>query len=260
MRALLAACLLATLAGCASAPPPTPLGPPPPAGAGPALAVAPFALRYEPSAARPRQADGALEPFAPPYRPALDLAALRERVGALLRERGGYRSVALLPPGKETSSPELREAARRAGARWLLEVWLEDAGVRLRGRNGLTAFKVVVLIVSSILIFPAVDPLNWFLPGEDYELTWYARFRVSEVDGGAERAAGYLELGAWDSFAAFPPAPTRGWFILGFLRAPGCLGEEHWQEIAEQLEDRARAELERGLVTAVEGPCQAKER
>ena len=123
--------------------------------------------------------------------------------------------------------------------------------MRLKEKNGLHGLKVATLIVSSILIFPAVDPLNWFLPGEDYELNYSLRWRLSEVSGD-ELAGGYLELGAWDSFAAFGPGPTRSWFIIGFLRAPGCLDEEDWREIGAQLEQSAERELRVGVTAALE--------
>lgn len=192
--------------------------------------------------------------FVPPYRPAVEAEELRDELAELLSTRGAFERVVRLE-GADSSSA-LRQAARQQGARWLLEVWLEDVSVRLKEKNGLHGFKIAVLIVSSILIFPAVDPLNWFLPGEDYEFGYSLRWRLSEVSGD-ELAGGYLELGAWDSFAAFGPGPTRSWFVIGFLRAPGCLDEEDWGEIGEQLEASARRELRVGLTAAAESALRA---
>lgn len=250
------ALLLLLGTGCASFTP-TELGAPPAARSGPALALAPFRVGYEASAERGRSPEGDLLEFVPPYRPGLARQELREELVGLLRTRGAFERILALDAQDESSSA-LRQAARKQGARWLLEVWFEDVSVRLKEKNGLHGLKIANLIVSSILIFPAVDPLNWFLPGEDYELGYSIRWRLSEVSG-SEVAGGYLELGAWESFAAFGPGATRSWFIIGFLRAPGCLDEEDWAEIGEQLETNARRELRVGLTAAVEAALSPRD-
>jgi len=241
--------LLLLASGCASFAP-TQLPAPPAARSGPALALAPFRVSYDPSSERGLGPEGDPEPFVPPYRPSVASEELREELAELLGARSAFEQVLRLDAAE--SSAELRGAARQRGARWLLEVWFEDVSVRLKEKNGLHGLKIATLIVSSILIFPAVDPLNWFLPGEDYELGYSIRWRLSEVSGD-EVAGGFLELGAWDSFAAFGPGATRSWFVIGFLRAPGCLDEEDWAEIGDQLEASARRELRVGLTAAVEG-------
>jgi hypothetical protein len=242
------------VSGCAS-PPLSELGAPPQASSGPSLAIAPLPVRYEASATGP----GAAEAFFPPYRPRIDIEAATEEFVDLLKRRAGYERVTLLDLDPKASGTERRAAAKAAQAAWLLEASMEDVYVRLKRKpTGMHAFKIAVLIVSSILLFPAVDPLNWFLPGEDYELVYTLQFRLSDVSSGEEVAAGYLELGAWDSFAAFPPAPTRTWFILGFLRTPGCFDQEDWIEVGEKLALRAHHELIVGIVRALEAPLRQR--
>ncbi|MCO5165152.1 MAG: hypothetical protein M9894_02135 [Planctomycetes bacterium] len=201
-------------------------------------------------------------PFTLPYRPATDLAAARARAATLLAERGVFERVHLLPDDDPTLDPDLgvtpevrhvwRETARARGARWLLEPVLEEARVELLEKNGLHALKVVTLIVSSIFIFPAVDPLNWFIPGEDYGVVQRLAWRVTDLDEGPG-GEGQRELVTRASFADLGPGPTRGFFIVGFLRAPGCLDEEDWAHIAGQLTEVAAEDLARGLVLAGEG-------
>ncbi|MCW8140694.1 MAG: hypothetical protein KIT58_17475 [Planctomycetota bacterium] len=203
-----------------------------------------------------------LEPFSTPYRPATDLAATRARAGALLAERGVFERVHLLPADDPTLDPVLgvtpevrhvwRETARARGARWLLEPVLEEARVELIEKNGLHALKVVNLILSSIFIFPGVDPLNWFIPGEDYGVVQRLAWRVTDLDDGPG-GEGLRELVTRASFADIGPGPTRGFFIVGFLRAPGCLDEEDWTHVAGQLTEVAAEDLARALVGAAEG-------
>lgn len=201
-------------------------------------------------------------PFSTPYRPATDLAATRARAGALLVERGVFERVHLLPDDDPTLDPVVgvtpevrhvwRETARARGARWLLEPVLEEARVELIEKNGLHALKVVNLILSSIFIFPGVDPLNWFIPGEDYGVVQRLAWRVTDLDDGPG-GEGLRELVTRASFADLGPGPTRGFFIVGFLRAPGCLDEEDWTHVAGQLTEVAAEDLARALVGAAEG-------
>lgn len=258
--------LVALACGCTSPPPPTEWGPAPEAR-GPVLALAPIAVGYsswrdvvaEDLEERPTDDEGEARNdddvrFTPPYRPSVDAAALTQRVAHQLEGRGGFKRVVTLPTwrGERAPSPsELRRAAQEAGAQWLLEIDLDDASTRLKRKNGLHGVKIGVLIVSSLLIFPAVDPLNWFLPGEDYETTYFVRYRISDVKGDPV-ASGSLELGAWESFAALPPAHHREFYVIGFLRTPGCLDAEAWGEIHADLAERAEHELLVGLVHGVE--------
>ncbi len=269
-RALATLLGVATLAGCAGAPDPlaTPLAEP----LGPALAIAAPTVAYTPTATRtvwesgdpeapgwaplecadcherlptaagppPRCAEcGATRvrlAFATPYRPTVDASDLQRALVERLEARRTLARVLALPPPAPGAPPgDPLAAARAAGAAWLLDLAVEDAEVAMLRTNWLQPVKVAILIVSSILIFPAVDPPNWFLPSEVYGTTLRVRWRLREVEGGAEVATGTFEATAEDAFAAFWPAPSRGFFVIGFLRAPGCLEEEHWAGVAEHL-------------------------
>lgn len=278
------------LAGCAAAPEPlaAPEGAP-----GPRIAFAPLTRDYVPTHALPERAvgerveayerfqcaacgepappeGGALAPcpecgglryrpaFAAPFRPAVDdpLPA----VEALLEQRGTFAGVSHLeaPAGAGELAHERREAlltaARAADAAWLVELALEDVRVELAERNALHPLKIVVFILSAVLIFPGVDPLDWFLPGEDYALKARVRWRLWDTASGSLLAEGTQESEARRSFAPFGlgDAGSRSWFLAGFLRVPGCLDEEDWDEIADQLVDRGRDALERALVELIE--------
>lgn len=200
-------------------------------------------------------------PFAPAYRPRLDAASVRARAAGLLEQRRVFSRVHLLPADDPTLDPELgvtpevrrawRETARGRGARWLLEPVLDEARVELVEKNGLHALKVVNLVVCSLLIFPAVDPINWVLPGEDYGVVQRLTWRLTDLDGGLA-SDGRRDLTTSASFNAFGPGPSREFYVVGFLRAPGCLDEEAWAEIADQLAPAAAEDLARALVLAAE--------
>lgn len=201
--------------------------------------------------------------FSPPFRPRVDDAAIRARASELLVSRGVFAKVDALPaddpkvePGLEPT-PELRhvwaETAKARGARFLLEPVLEEVRVELLAKNGWHVFKVINLIVSSIFIFPAVDPLNWVIPGEDYGYVQRLRWRVTDLEhpeAGSEVRV--QELVTRASFNDLGPGPSRGFFVVGFLRAPGCLEEEDWAGICAELEPVAVEELARALVVAAE--------
>jgi len=238
-------------AGCAAVPLATPGPPPsgPPAGS---LSVAPLPRAYVPTLEEPLDEQGQRPLFTPPYRIAINAAEVRQSVLRSLDQRGGFESVLPLEAPPKALPSELLRAAQAAGSELLLEVTLDDAEVRLLETNSLHGFKIAVLIVSSILIFPAVDPLNWFLPGEEYGVTLHATWRLTEVATGKKLGRGYLESTASDSFAAFGFGYTRPWYVIGFLRAPGCIDEEEWEEIGSQLVERAQAQLQADLIEAVE--------
>lgn len=243
--------LLGALSGCAVVPLPTPGPRPegPPAGA---LSVAPLPRGYVPTFEEPLDEKGQPPHFSPPYRIAIDAGVVRQNLLRSLHERGGFRSVDPLEAPPKALPSEVLRGAQAAGSDLLLEVSLDDAEVRLVETNGLHGFKIAVLIVSSILIFPAVDPLNWFLPGEEYGVTLHATWRLTEVSTGKRIGRGYLESTASDSFAAFGFGYTRPWYVIGFLRAPGCIDPEEWEEIGSQLKERAQAQLEVDLIESVE--------
>jgi len=281
---------LSWLAGCAS---PAPgllpvVGPP-----GPALALAAFEVRYTPTASLPSVSagqhvarherllclscgdeqeplDGACTPcdcgaksfrprFSRPFRPAFDPDVLRTRLVETLATRGSFARVEpLAAPDpsltREAGSRASREAARAQGLEWLLEVSLDDARTVFVEKNGLHAFKIVVLIVSSILIFPGVDPLNWFLPGEDYAVRLSGEWTLRDAADGAEVARGLFDAEHLESFAAFGlgDIKSRNFFVVGFMRAPGCLDEDDWSDVTGQLEEGAVGATIRALVTQVE--------
>ena len=296
MATRLCVLLLALVCGCGSAPV-LDLGPPPVGPPAPTLAVAPLGIGYGPTADRPRvrageetwrsldcdrcgealgSREGKLEPcpecghdvfrpaFSPPFAPRIRADDVRGRVVDLLGQRGGFERVIALEVDSAAAAvggaEARREAARRAGAAWLLEAEVEDARVELADTNWLQPVKVGVLLVSSLLIFPAVDPINWFLPGEDYGVRTRVRWRLSEVATGAELGAGLLETDARQSFAAFGPGPTRPWYVVGFLRVPSCLDEEAWTEIAAQLDEHAVADLTGALVRTAEAAATSPPR
>lgn len=201
--------------------------------------------------------------FTPPFRPRIDDTALRARAAELLVERGVFAKVDALPaddPKVEHGvepTPEMRhvwaETARARGARFLLEPVLEEARVELVEKNGYHVVKIINLIVCSVLIFPAVDPINWMIPGEDYGYVQRLRWRVTDLEHPEAGSAVHVrELITRASFNDFGPGPSRGFFIVGFLRAPGCLDEEDWGEITAELEPVAVEELARALVLAAE--------
>jgi hypothetical protein len=250
----------AFLAGCAG---PEPLPLPLPAAEAtrrPALAIAPIMSLYEASADRPLLADGARVAFSRPFKPRTDTEPVRNRAWAILHQRGLFSRVELLPaddPRPAGLEPaQLRQAwrdtARAKGARYLLEPTLEDARVELIEKNGWHVFKIIDLIVSSILIFPAVDPLNWVIPGEDYGVVQWLGWKVTDLENDTLVAEGRLERVTKASFNDFGPGPSRGFYIVGFIRAPGCLDEESWADIHAQLADVAAEDLATGVVLAAE--------
>ncbi|MEZ6184826.1 MAG: hypothetical protein R3F62_07435 [Planctomycetota bacterium] len=228
MRGLLGA-VLVVCAGCSTLPEPI-LGPPPAGPAAPPLRVT-LDLDY---VATPADQDPEL--FQAPYRPGLDAVALRERIAGTLRERGGFQAV-----------------TDAADAPLTLELLLEDARVRLEGRNWVHPLKIVNLIVSSLLIVPTFDPLNWLLPGEDYVLEARVRWRLRGV-GDVVHGRGVLRPAFSDSFAAFGLGGIAGrpWFYLGFLRVPECLDPADWAVISSQLEAHAAQVIAEEVVAAAE--------
>jgi len=192
------------------------------------------------------------------YAPPLETAGIEADLAALLAERGGFGGVVQLAPGDRSAPLEARrvaarERARRAGAEWLLDAAVGDARVELVEHTPLFGFKVFVLITSSVFIFPAVDPLNWFLASEVYGLKVRVPWRLIDLETEAVLAEGVVERTTSTTFAAFGlGGPSRSWFVVGFLRVPDCLEEEDWAEIAAQLAPRAREDLGRALTAAAE--------
>lgn len=205
------------------------------------------------------------DPFWPPFRPRVRVADVRARAADLLDQRGVFSRVVLLPADDPTIDPDLGvtpeirhawlETARARGARWLLEPVLDECRVELVEKNGLHALKVANLIVCSILIFPAVDPTNWFIPGEDYGVVQRLSWRVTDLEAGLT-SEGQRDLTTKASFNELGPGPSREFYVVGFLRAPGCLDEEAWSEIADQLTPTAAEDLARALVGAAESSAR----
>lgn len=189
--------------------------------------------------------------------PALDCAAVATRVAALLAERGGFeRGIPLGEPAQAGPARDqaLRAAARKAGARWLLEPVLTRGQTRWAGHNGLIALKFVNLVLCAFLIFPAVDPPNWVLPSEHYAVDLEGAWRLTDLQGGAG-GKGELRAGAEAAFADFSLGfmKSRPFFIVGFLRVPECLDPDDWAEVAEELRPDLEESLARRLVLAAEG-------
>ena len=261
------------------------LGPPPSGPAAGALAVAPVRVSYEATRDRPRVEAGEVPlgshhtltcaaceedqrmagldlvppcpecghqvfttPFVRPLRPALDAAAITAELRDALAARGGFAQVVALD-----ASDDPVAAARAAGAELLLELALTDARCELTDTNWIQPFKYVVLIASSILILPAVDPLNWVLAGELYGLEVRARWRLRDLASGALVGEGELAPQIVEPFAAFGlGVGGRPWFLVGFIRVPECLDEADWEVIAGQLQDAAQDDVARAAVLAAE--------
>jgi hypothetical protein len=284
--ALLLALTLST--GCASVRPlPAPEGPP-----GPALAVAPVSFVLEPTADRETRpvvepgeraackacgerqptsdvardrcddcdaAKGFQDPFVEPYVPRFDGRGVTSTVVGTLRKRGTFESVRRLKgkgPVSRKRTKALLAQARKAKAELLLELEVDELAVRFLEYNGWHGPKIAIAILSWILIFPAIDPPNWFIPGEDYGVVASGRWRLRTVESGELTGEGRFEHELCrDSFAAFGlgDIPSREFYFVGFLRAPECLDEADWAEISEQLIDNAEVGLVRALVEVAEG-------
>lgn len=274
--------LVSLLVGCASAPEPLDLGPPPGGPTRPALQMAPLEIAIEASADRPTvkagdplrpnervvcvtcgeesgpdpdaerlttsigsvtvrprcpECDGETyrEPFGPPFRPRLSGKAIDAELVGALRARGGFAAV---DTGAE-------------GTGWRLEARLESSAVRY-ARNGAFGLEVATFVVTAILIFPAVDIPNWFFASEDYTLELTGSWTLRDLAAGTVVAEGTARTRTTGSFAEFGPGPTREWHLVGFLRAPGCLEEDEWSEIADQLVPTAQLDFARELARQVE--------
>ncbi len=278
--------LVSLLVGCASAPEPLDLGPPPGGPLRPSLQVTPLEVAVEASADRPTVKAGAelafqqaeriecvtcgevietpaathtirinathdqarrrapcpecegetfREPFSPPFRPRLSGKAIDAELVGALRARGGFAAV---DPGAE-------------GTGWRLEARLESSAVRY-ARNGAFGLEVATFVVTAILIFPAVDIPNWFFASEDYTLELTGSWTLRDLAAGTVVAEGTARTRTTGSFAEFGPGPTREWHLVGFLRTPGCLEEDEWSEIADQLVPTAQLDFARELARQVE--------
>lgn len=205
------------------------------------------------------------EPFSPPFRPRVDAPSVRARAVDLLQQRGVFSRVVLLPADDPALDPDLGvtpevrhawlETARARGARWLLEPVLDECRVELVERNGWHALKVVNLIVCSLLIFPAVDPINWVIPGEDYGVVQRLAWRLTDLEQGLA-SEGRRDLTTRASFNELGPGPSRELYVVGFLRVPACLDEEAWAEISAQLEPTAAEDLARAIVQVAEASAK----
>jgi hypothetical protein len=280
--------LVLVLAGCSSGPQVLPTLEPPSGAPGPALALAPFTVEWSPTADRPttdrieanrtvacaecgeeqprgkveRPAgcaecghDQVRERFRRPYRPRVELDGLVQQVVARLQERETFARVTALQTSPQANTTARLQAARDAGAEWLLELTLEDLTLDLVEHNGLFVPKLVLFIACAILIFPAIDPPNWWIPGEDYGTELSLRYTLRSAQDGRVLDQGHAEVPL--AKASYAPwglgsVPSRGWFLAGFLRVPGCFDEEDWDQIAQPLEEATLEGLQRALVGQVE--------
>jgi hypothetical protein len=287
-RLAFALLLVVGVAGCATAPVATPLGPPPPR-VDHVLAVAALRVESEPTAERrifkagdlvlpgerlvcvkcgaelvsprdgprPACADcGGVtfrSAFTTPYRPVIDAARIDARVLALVGQRGALKGVVAVPGGDpDRDRAALLEAARARGADLLFEPTLEDARVELVRTTGAQGLKVAILIVSSLLLVPAVDPPNWFIASEVYGVVATGRWRLLDVATGQLVREAPFRAQTEGTFAELGPGPTRDWHLVGFLRVPSCIDEEEWAEIAAQLVPVAHEDLASAIVVAAE--------
>ena len=286
-RCVLLALLLASLAGCAT---PLPTLAPPEGDPGPTLALAGVTFNCAPTAARLETASvgpyerkecvacGEEQPveqaaraacvdcgagsfrraFSRPYVPTFDAAGITERLASTIRERETFASVTTVaasgPPSRQRSALLLEEA-QKAEAEWLLEFEVDSLEVAFLEYNGLHVPTVATFIVCAFLIFPAIDPPNWFLPGEDYGIRAKGRWRLLAVETGVVLGKGRFERELCrDSFApiGLGGIPSRGFFLAGFLRIPGCLDEEHWRDISQNLKRSGDLGLLHALVVETE--------
>lgn len=197
------------------------------------------------------------EAFSPPFRPRLqpDVAG---RVAAALGRRATFERAEALPA--DALAPGLQgvarvdaclAAARARGARWLLLPRVERCAVEYE-TNGAIGVEIGVFIVCAVLLVPGLDPPNWFIASEDYFIQTNGSARVVDVATGRDVADLPFTVETRGSFAELGPPPTREFHIVGFLRAPGCLDEEEWDEVAAQLRRCADGDLVNALVRAVE--------
>ncbi len=281
------ALFLASLAGCAT---PLPTLTPPEGDPGPALALANVTFNCVSTAVRPEATEvGPHERkicvacdeeqpvaakarkacvdcgkgtfrrvFNRPYVPIFDAEGITERVASTIRERGTFASVATVsvpgPPSRKRSA-KLLEEAKESGAKWLLELDVDSLEVVFLEYNGLHIPKIATFVVCAFLIFPAVDPPNWFIAGEDYGVRAKGRWRLRDIESGVLLRKGRFERELCrDSFApiGIGGIPSRGFFIAGFLRVPGCLDEEDWRDISQNLKPAADLGLLHSLVLEAE--------
>jgi len=190
--------------------------------------------------------------------PTFDAAGISEQVASTLRDRGTFASVTLVDapgPASPKRSALLLNTAEKAEAEWLLELEIDGLEVAFLEYNGLHVPKIVTFVVCAFLIFPAVDPPNWFIAGEDYGIRAKGRWLLRAVKTGVVLGRGHFEHELCrDAFApiGLGDIPSRGFFLAGFLRIPGCLGEEHWRDISQNLKSSGDLGLLHALVREAE--------
>jgi hypothetical protein len=157
--------------------------------------------------------------------PALDAGAISERLAAL------RRSASSSPYSLPSDAP----------ASETLEVTIDSAAVRYQSQSGIFPLKVVFVVCFFPLDFP-----NYFISSDRYALTVHAHWRLRDAKGTVlkEGGAEAKQVGVFGDF-------TRGWYFLGFVRQPGCLNAESWEEIAEALRPGAEQAIAEQVVLAV---------
>lgn len=197
------------------------------------------------------------ELFSPPFRPRLRLDVAGRAAAALGRRATFERADALPEVAAGASLPgparldALLATARARGARWLLVPRVERCAVEYE-TNGAFAGEVAIFIVCAVLLVPGLDPPNWFIASEDYFIQTRGAARVVDVATGRDVADVPFTVETRGSFAELGPGPTREFHVVGFVRAPGCLDEEEWDEVAAQLLRCAEGDLVNAIVRAAE--------
>lgn len=245
IRPLVAAFVIALATGCHSVDPVPPL-PPPRGGTGAKLVLGETLVAYEPSTDMKKLP-----------RPALDVGALEQRVGDVLRERGVFTGLdvasvdsrAPAPAARQNFSERLERAgkvARQSGAKWLAVIDVQDSTARYVGQTPTFLFVVKVLILVGSLPFPDIP--NYVLSTDQFEVTYRAKVTLLDAGSGAQVGEKLVAGNGKGVFGDF----SRGWYYYGFVRVPGCLDQESWDDILKELRPPAQEGLARECAKAIE--------
>jgi hypothetical protein len=170
--------------------------------------------------------------------PALDTEVIRSHLTRILGERSAG-------PVSNSGLDHFNSGAMHIvnGSRYGLEVALDGASIQYVGQTGIFPVKIGVVV----LLFP-FDVPNYFIASDRYALVARAHWRLVDAGSGRTFAEGDTEAKQTGVFGDL----SRGWYFLGFLRTPGCLDPDSWEEIAEVLRPGAEEALATAVVIAAE--------